>query len=84
MYSYEFDEELKEGLRKLVKKDKPLFLELQKKVVQIAKNPLLGKPLRNAQKPFRFLACRKLRFRAYFKRQEKGSSRTFRSDLRGY
>jgi mRNA-degrading endonuclease RelE of RelBE toxin-antitoxin system len=50
MYSYEFDEELKEGLKKLAKKDKPLFLEFQKKVVQLIENPFLGKPLKNIMK----------------------------------
>lgn len=47
MYSYEFDEELAGDMKKLAKKDKPLFLMLQRKIVQIIENPFLGKPLKN-------------------------------------
>lgn len=51
MYSYELDEDLAEELKKLAKKNKSLFLALQKKIMQVIEAPLIGKPLRNLLSP---------------------------------
>jgi mRNA interferase RelE/StbE len=49
-YSQEIDEELVSKLRRLAKRDKTLFIAVQKKMVQIAENPYLGKPLKGVFK----------------------------------
>jgi YafQ family addiction module toxin component len=44
-YSQDIDDELVLKLKKLAKRDKALYTAVQKKMVQIAENPYLGKPL---------------------------------------
>lgn len=43
----EFSTEFEKSLRKLKKKDKAIFFQVQKKVIDILENPLHYKPLRN-------------------------------------
>jgi len=50
MYSFEIKDELEISLRKLAKKDKLLYEAVTRKILQIAKNPAIGKPLRNVLK----------------------------------
>ena len=44
-YSQDIDEELISKLRRLAKRDKTLYIAVQKKLVQITEKPYLGKPL---------------------------------------
>lgn len=53
IYSFSYSELLLLKLKKLKKKDKILYLRLQKKIIDIIDNPLLGKPLRNILKNHR-------------------------------
>ncbi len=50
MYSFEIKECLEKTLQKLVRKDKILYEAVTKKILQIAENPTIGKPLRNILK----------------------------------
>ena len=50
MYTFEIKEELEKSLRKIAKKDKQLYAAITKKILQIAENPAIGKPLRNVLK----------------------------------
>jgi YafQ family addiction module toxin component len=50
MYSFEIKDELEKSLRKLVKRDNQLYEAVTKKILQIAENPAIGKPLRNVLK----------------------------------
>jgi len=50
MYSYEIKPELEKSLRKLAGKDKRHYESVVKKILQIAENPEIGKPLRNILK----------------------------------
>ena len=44
-YSQDIDEELVSKLKKLAKRDKALYTSVQKKMVQVADNPYIGKLL---------------------------------------
>jgi len=61
VYPVEFSEYFDSVLKKLKKKDTSLAVRVLCAVKKISQNPEHYKPLRNAQKPFRFLACRKLK-----------------------
>jgi YafQ family addiction module toxin component len=50
MYSFEIKDELEKSLRKLAKRDNQLYEAVTKKILQIAENPAIGKPLRNVLK----------------------------------
>lgn len=50
MYSFEIKDELEKTLRKLAKRDNQLYEAVTKKILQIAENPAIGKPLRNVLK----------------------------------
>lgn len=50
MYSFEIKEGLEKSLRKLAQKDKRHYQSVVKKILQIAGNPEMGKPLRNVLK----------------------------------
>ena len=50
MYSFEIKEELEKSLQKLAQKDKRHYQSVVKKILQIAGNPEMGKPLRNVLK----------------------------------
>lgn len=50
MYAFEIKEELEKSLQKLAKKDTQLYEAVTKKILQIAENPTIGKPLRNVLK----------------------------------
>lgn len=50
MYSFEIKEELEKSLQKLAQKDKRHYQSVVKKILQIAENPEMGKPLRNVLK----------------------------------
>ena len=50
MYSFEIKEELEKTLQKLARKDKKNYEAITKKMLQIAGNPEIGKPLRNILK----------------------------------
>lgn len=50
MYSFEIKEELEKSLQKLARKDKRHYQSVVKKILQIAENPEMGKPLRNVLK----------------------------------
>ena len=45
IYSQDIDEELVSKLKKLAKRDKALYTSVQKKILQVADNPYIGKPL---------------------------------------
>jgi mRNA interferase RelE/StbE len=47
MYVWEIKDDLQKDLDKLEKKNKALFEQIGKKILQIAENPDLGKPLGN-------------------------------------
>ncbi len=49
-YSQDINEELVSELRKLAKRDKALYTAVQRKIVQIAEDPYLGKPLKGILK----------------------------------
>jgi len=46
-YSVDFSEEFEKSFQKLKKKDKSLFEQVQKKLIELAENPEHFKPLRN-------------------------------------
>lgn len=50
MYLYEIKPELEKSLQKLAKKDKRYYESVVRKILQIADNPEIGKPLRNVLK----------------------------------
>ena len=50
MYSFEIKDELEKSLLKLAQKDKRHYQAVVKKILQIAENPEMGKPLRNILK----------------------------------
>jgi YafQ family addiction module toxin component len=50
VYSFEIKEELEKSLQKLAQKDKRHYQSVVKKILQIAENPDMGKPLRNVLK----------------------------------
>lgn len=50
MFTYELKEKLAKKLKKIARKDPVLYSEIAKKILQIAKNPEFGKPLRNVLK----------------------------------
>ncbi len=50
MYIYEFTEKISKKLGKIAKKDPSTYIEISKKILQVAENPSLGKPLRNILK----------------------------------
>jgi YafQ family addiction module toxin component len=45
MYEYEVKDRLSKKLRKIAKKDCVLYVAIMKKILQVAENPYLGKPL---------------------------------------
>jgi addiction module RelE/StbE family toxin len=45
MYEYEIKDRLSKKLQKVSKKDRVLYEAIMKKILQIADNPYLGKPL---------------------------------------
>lgn len=49
-YGFSYADGLLAKLKKLKNKDKPLYSRLQRKIIGIIDNPLLGKPLRNVLK----------------------------------
>ena len=53
MYQIEFSDEFEHSLQKLKKKDKVLFGQIQKKLVEIVQNPEHFKPLRNVLAGYR-------------------------------
>lgn len=53
MYSFEIKEELEKSLQKLAQKDKRHYQSVVKKILQVAENPEMGKPLRNVLKGWR-------------------------------
>jgi len=50
VYSFEVKEKLEKSLQKLARKDKRHYQSVAKKILQIAENPEMGKPLRNVLK----------------------------------
>jgi addiction module RelE/StbE family toxin len=50
MYAYDIDEELVSKLKKLAKRDKSLYMAVEKKILRIAEDPYLGKTLSNVLK----------------------------------
>lgn len=52
-YSIEFSKEFQKSMKKLNKKDKVLFEQIQKKLIELIKNPEHYKPLRNVFAGFR-------------------------------
>jgi len=50
VYSFEIKEELEKSLLKLAQKDKRHYQSVVKKILQLAGNPEMGKPLRNVLK----------------------------------
>ncbi len=50
MYTFEIKDGLEKSLLKLAKKDRQLYELVVKKILQIAENPNIGKPLRNILK----------------------------------
>ncbi len=52
-YSVEFSEEFEKSFQKLKKKDKALFVQLQKKLIGLVENPEHFKPLRNVLAGYR-------------------------------
>jgi len=53
MYQIEFSDEFDRSMRKLKKKDKVLFEQIQKKLLEIVENPEHFKPLRNVLAGYR-------------------------------
>ena len=45
MYEYGVKDRLSKKLRKIAKKDRVLYEAIMKKILQVAENPYLGKPL---------------------------------------
>ena len=54
-YSIEFSAEFEKSMKKLKKKDKAIFEQIQKKLIEIVQNPEHYKPLRNVLAGFRRL-----------------------------
>ena len=52
-YSIEFSREFEKSMKKLNKKNKSLFKQIQKKLIEIIQNPEHYKPLRNVFAGFR-------------------------------
>ena len=52
-YSIEFSDEFEKSMNKLKKKDKSLFYQIQKKLIELIDNPEHYKPLRNMLAGFR-------------------------------
>lgn len=52
-YTIEFSEEFESSFRKLKKKDKTLFEQIQKKLLELVENPEHFKPLRNVLAGYR-------------------------------
>ncbi len=52
-YTIEFSDEFDRSMRKLKKKDKVLFAQIQKKIIEIIENPEHFKPLRNVLAGYR-------------------------------
>jgi YafQ family addiction module toxin component len=52
-YTLEFSEEFEKSMKKLKQKDKPLFEQIQKKLIEIIENPEHFKPLRNVLAGYR-------------------------------
>lgn len=52
-YTIEFSDEFYRSLKKLKKKDKVLFAQIQKKIIEIIENPEHFKPLRNVLAGYR-------------------------------
>jgi YafQ family addiction module toxin component len=50
MYIFEIKEGLEKSIQKLAKKDRQLYDIVIKKILRIAENPAIGKPLRNVLK----------------------------------
>lgn len=50
MYTFEIKEGLEKSLKRLAKKDKQLYEAVTRKILEIAENPVIGKPLRNVLK----------------------------------
>lgn len=53
MYHIEFSDEFDHSIRKLKKKDKALFQQIQKKLLEIVEHPEHFKPLRNVLAGYR-------------------------------
>ncbi len=53
MYTLEFSDEFEASMKKLKKKNKLLFEQIQKKLVELAENPEHFKPLRNVLAGYR-------------------------------
>ena len=54
-YSVEFSAEFEKSIKKLKKKDNAMFEQIQKKLIEIVKNPEHYKPLRNILAGYRRL-----------------------------
>lgn len=54
-YAIEFSAEFEKSMKKLKKKDKSLFEQIQKKIVDLVENPEHYKPLRNVLAGYRRL-----------------------------
>ena len=54
-YTIEFSDEFEKSFKKLKKKDKTLFNQIQKKLIELAKNPEHYKSLKNVLAGFRRL-----------------------------
>lgn len=54
-YSIEFSAEFEKSMKKLKKKDKSMFEQIQKKLIEIVQNPEHYKPLRNVLAGYRRL-----------------------------
>ena len=52
-YSIEFSAEFDKSMKKLKKKDKIIFEQIQKKLIEIVENPEHFKPLRNVMAGYR-------------------------------
>ena len=50
MYTYEIKGKLAKKLTKIARKDPAYYSEITNKILQVAENPSLGKPLRNVLK----------------------------------
>lgn len=52
-YTIEFSDEFEKSMKKLKKKDRALFNQIQKKLIELVENPEHHKPLRNVLAGFR-------------------------------
>ncbi len=50
MYTYEIKKKLAKKLKKMAGKDPARYIEVSNKILLVAENPLIGKPLRNILK----------------------------------